>query len=105
MGKTKEHKTTEKRKRIPVNRLDSITVRLKTADKKRIEKQAKENGMSISEYVREKLFSKNNFKGQEANVAVIMIEVQNVLNYMEEKGLIEGNEILKEKVDGLWEKL
>lgn len=105
MGRPNGSKNTVKRGKNLTNRQENVTIRLRAAEKKRIEQQAKKHSMSTSEYIRKKLSDKTNSEEKEINVAVIVIEVQNILNYMVEKGLMRDNEVLKERMDKIWKNM
>ena len=82
------------------NKSKSINVRLTENEKKQLDKQASEYRLSLSDYIRCKLFTSRKFgKG---NVC-FAVEALQILNHIEDT--YGSDEKLQERIDVLWKSL
>lgn len=83
-----------------------IGVRFTVKEYKRIKKKAEEADRTISDYIRDIVLNgKRRVSGETATQTVmeVLVQAREILNYVSEK--YGGNEVLEEKVKGLWRSL
>ena len=81
-----------------------IQARCTVEEVKKIDKEAQKCSMKRSDYIRMMLCHNGKGKSQIPKNPLLVIEVQEILNYFEEKHLVE-DKTLERKVDRLWEML
>lgn len=92
----KQKKTTKKKK------TENINIRVTKSDKKKLEKKAKDNNMSLSEYLITAGL-RNNMLGKDMLMAHITAIAQQICNYAEEN--YDEDEKLEKWNEELWENL
>lgn len=79
-----------------------INLRLTSEEKRKLEKKSMKCGLSLSEYIRIKLFDDKEKRGCPEMVASCAVLCQDILNIITEKYRCEDNALLEEKVEELW---
>lgn len=83
---------------------EKLNIRVCKEEKVRLKRNAKRINMSVSDYVRVKLFTPNkDGKDSKLLLGVMLVKVQEIVNYIQEK--YGENDELKEMVEELWESI
>lgn len=80
---------------------EKLNIRVCEEEKVRLKRNAKRINMSVSDYVRVKLFAPSK-EGKDCKllIGIMLVKVQEIVNYIQEK--YGKNDELKEMVEELW---
>lgn len=77
-------------------------VRLTAREKKRLQSRAKDEGKSLSEYIRIRLAGKLAEEKSSTRVGELIVLCEDIYNHIQEKYVCEDDTILEERMNELW---
>lgn len=88
---------------MKIAKKEKLNIRLSSDEKEKIETYALNNNMSVSEYARMKMLTRNKREKQPRNEVACAVAVQQLVNYVQDKYISDEDTELERMVEDIWE--